>query len=319
MKPKDYVSLFNYAFQDWSDDRVPMLGAALAYYTIFAIGPLVVVLTTFVGLIFGEAVTSQQIMDLISKNLGPNIAELIGNLVQNRAEKQNQTTFALIGLIVLIFGAMAIFGQLKNALNIIWEAPRDTRGLLGLVLGNLLSFGTLMFLALLMAVLLIVNSILAVIAPYITDALPAGAVLWQGVGILVQLATFFIAFAFVFKVLPDVRVLWSDVWLGSIITAILFLVGQFILSFYLSRVDIGSAFGSASSLIVFLVFIYYSSQLVFFGAEITQVYANNFGSRLGRPQLRTLRLIKRKEGRYRPPAALVVEPKQESGKSPWFS
>ena len=106
MKPKDYITLFNYAFQDWSDDRVPMLGAALAYYAIFAIGPLVVVLTTVAGLIFGEAVASQQVMDLISQFLGPNIAEAITNIVQGRAERQSQATFALIGLFALFFGAM---------------------------------------------------------------------------------------------------------------------------------------------------------------------------------------------------------------------
>jgi len=319
MKPKDYITLFNYAFQDWSDDRVPMLGAALAYYAIFAIGPLVVVLTTVAGLIFGEAVASQQVMDLISQVLGPNIAEAISNLVQGRAERQSQATFALIGLFALFFGAMAIFGQLKNALNIIWEAPRDTRGLLGLVLGNLLSFGTLIFLAVLLVILLIVNSILALIAPYVTDRVPMGAILWQGVGILVQFGFLVVAFGYVFRVLPDVRVDWKDVWLGSITAAILFLVGQFVLSFYLSKVNIGSAFGSASSLVVFLIWIYYSAQLIFFGAEITQAYANNFGSRIGRPQLRTIRLIKRKEDRYRPTAVVVEEPRRESKKSPWFS
>ena len=210
--------------------------------------------------------------------MGADAAETIQGIIEN-AHRPGAGLFATIfGIIGIVLGAMGIFGQLKNALNRIWEVPPPQGGVINMVFTNLLTFVmVLVFVAVLM-LSLVANAGLTALGPVVTQQVPGGAFLWQLVTYAVTLAIFTLTFAMMYKVLPDLDIPWKDVWLGASVTALLFMLGQIAIGLYVSLTNVGSAFGAASSLVVLLVWIYYSAQILLFGAEITQVYANNYGS-----------------------------------------
>jgi membrane protein len=283
MKLSQLPTLLKEAFSDWMEDRAPMLGAALAYYTIFSLGPLLVVVISIAGFVLGDAAASGQIFTSIRDVLGDDGARTVEGMIASASEPGAGITATVIGIVTLILGAIGIFGQLKTALNIVWEVPQKKGGgIFGFVRQNLLSFGMVLACAFLLLVSLVVNAVLSTLGRFISNTLPGGPLLWQGVNYVVGLGIITLLFALIFKFLPDVSIPWKDVWLGAFVTAILFVLGQIGLGIYLSLANVGSAFGAAGSLVVILVWIYYSAQLVFLGAEITQVYSQSHGSRRGK-------------------------------------
>jgi membrane protein len=206
------------------------------------------------------------------------MAQVIQGLIQNAHQPGAGLVATIVGVVGLIFGAMGIFGQLKIALNIIWEVPPPQGGILNLVFSNLLTFLMVLVVVALLLLSMIVNSGLATIGKFVTQNVPGGTFLWQGVGYVVTIALFTLAFAITFRVLPDLVISWKDVWLGAFLTAVLFLLGQVGISVYVSLANVGSAYGAAGSFVILLVWIFYSAQIFFFGAEVTQVYASNYGS-----------------------------------------
>lgn len=286
MRLRDIVKVVQMAVQDFGKDHAGTLSAARAYFTLFSIGPLLIVLIAIVGAVLGEQAARGQLMDTIKGYMGEDGARTIQAIVQSASQPQANLIASIIGIIGVVFGAMAIFGELKNSLNRIWDVPsKQGLGLMDLVFTNMLTFlmvvsaGGVLFLS------LIANTVLSAVAPFVVGYVPAGAFIWQLVNYGVTLGIVTLTFAIIFKVLPDVTIAWKDVWLGAFITALLFMVGQIGIGLYIALMNVRSAFGAASSLVVILVWIFLSAVIIFFGAEVTQVYANNYGSH---PKVRQL-------------------------------
>ncbi len=273
------LGLVKETFQDWTQDKASRLGAALAYYAIFSIGPMLVVVIAIAGRIFGQAAAEGQITSTLSRVLTSDTARFVEALVKSASQPAEGTIASIVGTGTLLLSAMGIFGQLKDALNTIWEVePVPGGGIMAALTKNFLSFGMLLGVGFLLLVSLVINAILSTLGPFLSDTLPGGALLWNAVNYVITLAIISLMFALIFKFVPDIRVGWKEVLVGGAVTATLFLLGQIALGIYLSLGNVGSAFGAAASLVVVLVWIYYSAQILFLGAEFTQVYANRYGS-----------------------------------------
>jgi membrane protein len=267
-------------YSAWSEDRAPRLGAALAYYTIFSIAPLLIVAVGIAGQIFGEEAARGEVMSQVEETVGGPAAATIQDMLRHSYTSGTSIWATVVGLAVLLFGASGVFVQLQDALNTIWRvAPRPDRGWLEVVRDRFLSFGAVLATGLLLLVSLAANTALAALGKFLApDALPGGLSLWQGLNALVSLAFFTLLFALLFKLLPDVYLAWRDVWIGALVTAVLFTIGNYLIGLYLGYTSTASAFGAAGSLVVLLVWVYYSAQILLFGAEFTYVLACRRGT-----------------------------------------
>lgn len=283
-------------FGEFSDDNCPSMAAALAYYTIFSLPPLLVIVLFIAGSIFSPEQIEQQIVGQFSSALGEDGARQINTMMQNASEKAR--TGGILPLLLsiggLLFGATGAFAQLQKTLNRAWEVEPDPErgGLTNFLTKRVLSLGMILVIAFLLLVSLIVSAVISGMGQYLADALPGGAgpvFLWF-VDLGLSLAIVTLLFAAIYKVLPDARISWSDVWVGSFVTAALFVIGKFAISFYLGQSNPGEAFGAAGSLAVLLVWVYYSAIIVFLGAEFTQVWAREHGEGI-RPDEGAVRVI----------------------------
>ena len=278
MNPKALFELFRDAFKEWGEDKASRLAAALAYYTIFSIGPLLVVIIAIVGRIFGRDAVQGEIVGAIGGVVGNEGATMIQNMIASASDPGGSIIATIIGTATLLLGASGVFGQLKDSLNTIWGVMlKPGASIMATVMRNFLSFTMVLGTGFLLMVSLVINAALAALGDLVKDALPGGPLLWQLLNYGVMLAVITLLFAMIYKVLPDVKIAWSNVWIGALVTALLFLLGQIALGFYFGLSDPGSAFGAAGSLVLILVWIYYSGLILFFGAEITQVYARRHG------------------------------------------
>ena len=280
-KAKTAFDVLKQTFRDWSDDHAPRLGAALAYYTVFSIAPLIVIVVAIAGLWFGKQQAQDQIFNEISGLVGQKGATAIAGMLQ-AANKPHQGIIAsALAIVTLVFGATGVFVQLQDALNTIWEVkPKPGRGVMGFIRQRLLSLAAVFGIGFLLLVSLIVSAGLSAAGKWIAGAMPGGEELWHAINFVVSFVIVAALFTFMFKYLPDVKIGWRDVWLGGAITALLFTLGKFALGMYLGRSSVSSAYGAAGSLVIVLLWVYYSAQILFFGAEFTQVYANRFGKKL---------------------------------------
>ena len=277
MKPKVIFNLMRNSFKEWSEDKATRLGAALAYYTIFSIGPLLIILIAIVSLVFSNA--KQEIVGQLSSVVGQQGAEAINQIIENNNKGGGSIIATVVGIVLLILGASGVFGQLKDALNTIWEVKlKPGQGIMATLKDRFLSFTMVLGTGFLLLVSFVVSALVAALGDWINKYLPGGQIVGYAVNLLLLLAVITAMFALLFKYLPDVKIAWKDVWLGAFITALLFAIGQLVLSLYLSFANVGSAFGAAASLVVLLVWIYYSALIFLFGAEFTQVYTNKYGS-----------------------------------------
>ncbi|HEY6676864.1 MAG TPA: YihY/virulence factor BrkB family protein [Terrimicrobium sp.] len=280
MNPKEAFSLLKATFFEWLDDQAPMLGAALAYYTVFSLAPLLIITIAIAGLVFGAEAAQGQIFDQLRGLLGDASGKAMEEIVQSAsAEPKTGVVATVIGLVTLLFGASGVFGQLQASLNIIWGVqPKPGRGILGIIRDRILSFGFILVVGFLLLVSLLLTAAIAFVGKQFGAMVPGMEALIQLLNAILSLAVITLLFAMMFKILPDANIAWRDVWIGAFITALLFTIGKFALGFYLGRSGVASSYGAAGSLIVLLLWVYYSSQIVFFGAEFAQVYANRFGS-----------------------------------------
>jgi membrane protein len=280
-QPKQLWPLLKVSAADWSHDHAPRLGAALAYYTIFSIVPLLIIIIAIIGLVFGQEAAQSAIMDQISRLVGPQSAAAIKDMIQRADQPSTGIISTIIATITLLMGAAGFFGQLKDALNTVWGiAPKEGRGIWGFVKDNLLSFATVVGTAFLLLVSLVISTGLAAVGKWFGNLLPLPEVVLQGCNLIFSLVVITALFALIFKVLPDAHIRWRDVWIGAALTAVLFTIGKFAIELYLGKSHIGSSYGAAGSLIVVLVWVYYSVQILLYGAEFTQVYANLMGHRI---------------------------------------
>ena len=282
MKLKEGFAILKQAASDWLEDDAPTLGAALAYYTVFSLAPLLIIAIAIAAFVLGQEAAQGQIFDQLRGLLGEASGKAIQDMVQSaNAKPATGVVATVIGVVTLLFGASGVFGQLQTSLNMIWEVqPKPGRGFMGIVRDRILSFGFIVVIGFLLLVSLLLTAAIALFAEWFGGMFPGMEAFAQVLNSILSLALVTLLFAMIFKFLPDAKVAWHDVWVGSFITAVLFTAGKFALGLYLGKSGVGSSYGATGSLIILLLWVYYSSQILFFGAEFTQVYANRFGARV---------------------------------------
>ena len=259
----------------WMEDNALRLSAALAYYSIFSIAPLLIIALSIAGLVLGPDAVRGQLGPQLERYIGAQAAEAVQSIVKGASKPSQGWVGATVGFLTLMLGASGVFAQLKDALNTIWEVKAiGGGGVWGFVRARLLNFGMVLVIGFLLLTSLVLTTVLNALSGYIEQVI--GLPLFVGVlsGSLVSLGVVTALFAFIFKVLPDARVEWRNVWIGAGVTALLFELGKFGLGFYLSRPSTVSGFGAASSIVLLLLWVYYASAILLFGAEFTRVYAH---------------------------------------------
>jgi membrane protein len=281
-KLKTVLALLQETASDWMSDNAPRLGAALAYYTVFSISPLMVIVVAIVGLWLGREAARTEIYTEITGLVGPESARAIESMMAHVHQTGTGTLATVIAIVTLLIGSTGVFTELQDALNTIWGVkPKPNRpGWLMLIRARVLSFAMILAIGFLLLVSLVLSAALAGLGRYVASFAPELHRLWAVANLVVSLGVITLLFALIFKVLPDVHIAWRDVWIGALITAFLFSTGKFLLSLYLGKTGLESAYGAAGSVVVILVWVYYSAQILFFGAEFTQVYASRFGRSL---------------------------------------
>ncbi len=276
------ASMLKDAFKDWRDDNAPRLGAALSYYTTFSIAPLLMITIAIAGLAFGADAARGRIVAEVQGLLGKTGAEAVEAMLRN-AHKPGTGIFAtVVGVVTLLLGASGAFTEPKSALNTVWEVETPKGGgIRRMVRERLGSFAMVLVVGFLLLVSLVVSAALSALGTVFGRGIGTTLHLLQAANLVVSLAVVTALFALIFKLLPDTRVAWKDVWVGALMTSGLFTLGKFLIGLYLGSRNVGSAYGAAGSLVIVLVWVYYAAQILFFGAELTQVWARRHGSRIG--------------------------------------
>ena len=281
MKFHNPLPLLKETFTEWKEDDALQLGASLAYYTIFSLAPLLLVAISVAGLVFGREAAQGQIVGQIQGLVGRQAGEAVQTMIVNANRQGSGVLGTIIGIGAILFGATGAFAQLQSSLNKIWEVkPREGRGVLGMLHDRLLSFGMVLAIGFLLLVSLVVSAALASLGSFTTGLGPGMEAVLGAVHFVVSLGVIVLLFTLMFRYLPDVHIAWRDAWVGATVTALLFVIGKFLIGFYLGNSAVGSTYGAAGSLVILLLWIYYASQILFFGAELTQVYARRYGSRI---------------------------------------
>ena len=282
-------TLLKLSYQDWKDDKASRLSAALAYYTIFSLAPMLLVILAVTSFFWSRDAVQTQVLNQIEGLVGAEGRTFISDLLTTASSPARGILGSIVGIVTLIFGALGVFNELHNALNTIWEVEEEEEtesgfieGIKKILFGRLLSFGMILGIGFLLLVSLVISAGLSAMQETIGNALPLSEILWQILNLIISIAVITVLFALIFKFLPDAEIAWRDVWLGAFVTALLFSLGKFLIGLYLGNSTVGSSFGAAGSLVLLLLWIYYSAQILLFGAEFTQVYANKFGSKIVR-------------------------------------
>jgi membrane protein len=275
--------LLQETFSSWLDDRAPRLGAALAYYTVFSLAPLLIIVIAIAGLAFGEAAAEGRIVEQIQDVVGADGARVLQTMIASARRPASGLLATLIGVAMLLVGASGLVAELQDALNLIWRAPaRPGPGLLAAVRNRVVSLALVVGIGFLMLVSLVSSAALAAVAKFFADLLPGRIYVvyaLQGVNFILSVGVVTVLFASIYKFLPAVAVAWRDVWVGAAVTSLLFTIGELLVALYLGKTSVGSPYGAAGSLVVLLVWVYYSAQILFLGAEFTHVYSKRSAGR----------------------------------------
>ena len=264
----------------WTEDKASALAAALAYYSLFSLAPLVLIAVAVAGLVFGQQAAEGQLYSQLAGLIGDSGAKAVQGIVANMHQQQGRGVVAtVVGLATLLFGATGVFVQLQDSMNTIWKArPPTTNGIVEFLRVRLLSFSMVLGIGFLLLVSLILSAVLAVVGDYLGMFLPGGAALGHALNATVSLVVVTALFAMIYKLLPDTQVAWRDVWVGALLTSFLFTVGKFAIGFYLGKASVASSYGAAGSVVILLLWVYYSALILYFGAEFTHVYSMRRGS-----------------------------------------
>jgi membrane protein len=276
-------TLLKQTAMEWLDDKAPQLGAALAYYTVFALAPLVLLLLAIIGVIFRDDPSGawSRVTEQMGYFLDQSAVQVVTDIAHDASKPGKSTVATVVGIALAIFGASGVFGQLQDALNTIWGVKaKPGEGMMSFLRARFVSFAMLGGVFFLLLVSLTIEALLKGFSHYVQGALPGGLAIAVSVYLIFDFAVVTVLFAMIFKFLPDADIQWRDVWIGAAMTAIFFGIGKWALGLYLGSGAAASAYGAASSLITSLLWIYYSSQILLFGAEFTQVYANQAGRRV---------------------------------------
>lgn len=262
----------------WRHDQTSVMAAALAYYTVFSLAPLLIIVIAIAGSIFGEQAAKGELVMQIQGVVGKEGAQLIQTAIENasKLDPSQGPIPTIINIGVLLFGASVVFTQLQTSLNRIWTVqPKPENGVIHFLRKRLLSFSMVLVIAFLLLVSLVISTLLVILGNYLRDLVPGFTYLWQCLNFLISFGIITVLFAMIFKILPDAKIDWKDVWMGAGITAVLFDIGKSLLGFYLGKTSLASAYGAAGSLVIILTWVFYSAQILFLGAEFTKVYARN--------------------------------------------
>jgi membrane protein len=266
---------------DWIDDEAPHLAAALACYTLLSTAPLVLVCLAIAGAVFGQDAARGELTQQIQALIGGQAASAVQGIASNAHRADAGVLSSIVAIVVGLVGASGVFGELQLALNAIWGVkPKPGRGLRGMIRDRFFSFTMVLGVAFLLLVSLIVSTVLTAVGHFLADTLPGGATIWQLLNALLSLGVVGLLFTLIFKTVPDIEVAWKDVWLGGALTALLFTIGKTLLGLYLGTSGVTSSYGAAGSIVALVVWVFYSAQILFLGAEFTQVYARRWGSRV---------------------------------------
>lgn len=273
--------LFLQAGKAWSDDYAPSMGAAISYYTVFSLAPLLVIVIAVAGAVFGREAVTGQIVTQMRGLMGEQGASVVQSVVAASSNAHQGLIAGIISAVVLMLGATSVFTELQTALDRIWHVPASQRpsGIKNILRTRLLSFGVILGLVFLLMVSLVVSAALAAFGDYASGLMPGAKVLAQILNIAVSLGVATTLFAFIYKTLPSTRIAWHDVWIGAFTTAVLFEIGKFLIGLYLGKSSVSHAFAAAGSLVVLIAWVYYAAQIFLLGAEFTKVYAQEHGSR----------------------------------------
>jgi membrane protein len=264
----------------WFEDDPFQLAAALSYYTLFSLAPLLIIVIAIAGFAFGREAAQNQIVETLQGMIGQESAQAIQGMIQNASNKPKTGMIStVIGIIALLIGAGGVVGQLQTSLNTIWGvAPKPGQGVWGFVRQRFISFGMILGIAFLLLVSLVVSALLSGLTKIMGTLFGGTAFVAHGLDLVVSFAFVTALFAMIYKFLPDVRIQWRDVWIGAALTSFLFTIGKLLIGLYLGSSGVTSTYGAAGSLITVLLWVYYSSLIFFLGAEFTQVYAREYGS-----------------------------------------
>jgi membrane protein len=278
-KLRQYFDLIVQAGNEFIDDNATKLSASLAYYTIFSIGPLLLVIITIMGLFYQRSVIADQLFDQLSTLVGRSGSSQLKSIMDNISQQNNTTLFGILGVVILIFGATGIFTEIQGSINYIWSIKaKPKRSWLKYLTDRLLSFSLIIGIGFLMLVTLLVNVLLDLLTTHLQHFFNGTyVVLIAGINLVLLFGVVTFLFAVIYKVLPDAKIFWKDAFVGASFTGILFLAGKFLISYYIASSKSINAYGAAASIIILLSWVYYSSIILYFGAEFTKVYAMKWG------------------------------------------
>ena len=277
--PVDLWVLVRASIYEWIDDRASRKGAALAFYTVFSLAPILIMAIAIAGFFFGQEAARGEIFAQVRDLLGPDGAQAVQAMIQNASRPGASATATIIGIVTLFIGATTALAELKDGLDQIWDVPTERMsGFWYFVRKRLLSIGVIGSLGFLLLVSLVFSAVVTAVAKRWSPSTATGTLL-QSVNLVFAFVLVTLLFAMIYKILPSVKIAWRDVIIGSVVTALLFSIGKFAIGLYLGNSAIGSTYGAAGSVILVLVWVYYSAQIFLLGAEFTKVYAHRYGSR----------------------------------------
>lgn len=273
MRINDFVSILKTTFAAWNKHEAPRLGASLAFYTILSLSPLVIIVVAVGGFIFSRSTAQTHMLSEVQGMIGPDGGKAVESMLANAQKPAAGILGTIVGVLSLLFGASGVFTELRSALNLIWEVkPEETSGVVALLRERFFSFGMVLSIGFLLLVSLVVSTVLAAVGKFFGGLLPVPAAVLMVVNFLLSYAGVALLFGLIFRYVPEAKVRWSNVWLGAFVTALFFTIGKTLIGLYLGKSSVGSTYGAAGSVIVVIVWVYYSAQIFFFGAEFTHAY-----------------------------------------------
>jgi membrane protein len=266
-------------FDKWITDKAPKLGASLAFYTMFSLAPLLVIVISIAGFIFGPDAARGELVGQIEGLIGKEGAQVVQTALKNTDDTESGIVAIVIGFFTLVIGSTVVFAELQESLNMIWRVkPKPERNMIkGLIKDRIQSFALVLTTGFLLLVSLIISALLSALSNFIERYVEIPVTVLDIINLVISLGVVYLLFAMIYRILPDVHIRWKDVWVGAFVTALLFVLGKYLIGLYLGTSTLGSTYGAAGSLVILLLWIYYSAQILFLGAEFTFIYATKLG------------------------------------------
>jgi membrane protein len=279
MKTQKILQLLALTFSRWNGHDAPRLGAALAYYTLLSVAPLLIIAIMICGVVFGQGSTERQVLDQARSLVGSEGADAIHLLMKSASHRGAGVIATVIAVAALLFGASGVLVELQDSMNTIWDAtPKTAATWRGIIWQRVVAFGMVLGIGLLLLISLLCSAAIQVIEKFFAGFVPVSPQILEAANVVFSLLAISVLFALIFKYVPNASIIWWDVGIGAVVTAVLFTIGKFLLAWYLGTAGIASAYGAAGSIVALVVWVYYSAQIFLFGAIFTRVYALNYGS-----------------------------------------